>query len=112
LEGVVPVSNAFRNARLPILTNHLGIKLDTSIINVSSPNLLGSFVIKEAGENISHDEFNDTFTEVKSYLSSGVDLFVEDGSIGTFKKFRVGARVVTANPATALIFRNLLVSLF
>eukprot|EP00597_Dinobryon_sp_UTEXLB2267_P007633 CAMPEP_0170082640 /NCGR_PEP_ID=MMETSP0019_2-20121128/18161_1 /TAXON_ID=98059 /ORGANISM="Dinobryon sp., Strain UTEXLB2267" /LENGTH=403 /DNA_ID=CAMNT_0010297579 /DNA_START=203 /DNA_END=1414 /DNA_ORIENTATION=+ len=108
-DGVVPVGDAFRNARLPILTKKLGASASVPTITPSSPLFYGGYHLLEAGDTLPHADFNELFTEVKSYLSSGIELFIEDASLGAYNKVRLGARIVTVDAATALIFRNLLI---
>ncbi len=42
-------------------------------------------------------------------LTNEKDLFIEDGAIGTFGCVRIGVRMISADPAYALIARSLLV---
>lgn len=108
-DGVIPIGDAFRNARLKILNNRLGATSDAHIHNLESPSYFGQYQLIEAGDQISHSDFTNLFADAKKYLSSGADLFIEDAALGASNKFRLGTRVITADPATALIFRNLLV---
>lgn len=108
-DGVVPVGDAFRNARLPILAKRLGVKSVSNVIETTKPLFYGDYKVLEAGDSISHDDFNELFSSQQEYLSSGIDLFVEDASLGSYNKTKIGVRVVTDDPAFALIFRNLLI---
>lgn len=108
-DGVVPVGDAYRNARLPILTNRLGVKVQNGKIAVEKPVYFGKYTILEAGDHISHDDFSEIFATQQEYLSSGIELFVEDGAFGVNNLVRNGARVTTNDPALALIARTMLV---
>ena len=109
-DGVTPVGNAYRNPRLSLATKRLGVKqVDNKLLSLQSPNISGTYKILEAGDTISHNDFKDFRDAQKSYLSSGVDLFVEDASVGAFSEVRVGVRIISDNPSLSLIFRNLLV---
>ena len=107
-DGVVPVGNAYRNARISLLTNALGAK-KSAPVTTTKPLYFGKYSLTEAGDTVSQDEFSDLFEAQKELLSSGTDLFVEDASLGSYTKTRVGVRVITNDPATALIARTLLV---
>lgn len=111
-DGVIPFGDAFRNARVKILNNRLGATSEARIHNLEKPSYFGQYQLIEAGDQISHSDFTNLFADAKKYFSSGVDLFIEDAALGASNKFRVGTRVITADPATALIFRNLLVNKF
>jgi hypothetical protein len=115
-DGVTPVGNAFRNARLQTLLNRVGTKLSPSMESVEVKN--AALVSKteekllEAGDSVSHDEFQTLLENVQNELSAEkVDLFVEDVSIGSHQKHRLGVRIISDNAALALASRSLLVSL-
>jgi len=108
-DGVVPVGDAYRNARLPLLTTKLGAKVQGGKVDAKAPAYSGTFALSEAGDNMSHDAFSELFTAQQDYLSSGIDLFVEDAALGASKSTRNGVRVVTDSPAVALIARSLLI---
>lgn len=108
-DGVVPAGNAFRNARIPVLTQRLPSKVEAGKIALQNPKYKGPFVTLEAGDGIEHDDFTDCLAESQTHLSSGVDLFVEDAFLGSFASSRLGVRVVSDSPAVALIVRSLLV---
>lgn len=110
-DGVTPVGDAFRNARLPVLVNRLNVKLQNNVAELTKPVYFGDFKVEEAGDGITHDAFTEDFNLLAGHLSSGVTLFVEDGGIGAHNKTRLGVRVTSDDAATALIFRKLLVSL-
>lgn len=100
--------NAFHNARLPIILGRLGTKLtNVDAVEAKSPVLDGPAVkFLEAGDSISQSDFNDLAVEVQAELSSGVDLFVEDNIVGSHQRHQLGVRVITDDPATALIARS------
>lgn len=109
-DGVTPVGNAYRNPRVSLVTKRLGIKQnDSKLINLESPVINGTYKVLEAGDTISHSDFKDFKDVQKKFLSSGVDLFVEDASLGALSDIRVGVRIISDNPSLSLIFRNLLI---
>ncbi len=108
VDGVVPVGDAFRNARLPILTTRLATKAVNGVVDVKSPVMVGKFTSSEAGDSISLAQFTKFKTASQQYLSSGNDLFVEDCALGTQAATRVGVRVVTDNAGIALAARSIL----
>ena len=109
-DGVVPVGDAFRNARVALLTTRLGSKVENGKVE-GKVAYTGKYVMKEAGEEgLSHVSFSDALAEQQAYLSSGVELFVEDAAICAFTGGRVGVRVVTDSSAMALIARTLLIA--
>eukprot|EP01038_Epipyxis_sp_PR26KG_P005163 gene5163-7188_t len=108
-EGIINRTNAYRNARLPLLTNRLESKVVEGAITLKKPLYFGAFELAESGDSISHDIFDEVLTATRSYLSSGLDLFVEDASLCAFSKYRVGVRITTDQPAIALLARKLLI---
>ena len=109
-EGVVPKGDAFRNARLGVLTSRLSAKVADGKVDVKSPVYTGKYEVMEAGDSISHEAFEALLGAQQDYLSSGVDLFVEDGAICASNSGRLGVRVVTDSAASALIARSMLIS--
>lgn len=110
-DGVTPVGDAFRNARISLITKKLGLQQkDNKIFNIQSPAIHGTYKLLEAGDTISHADFKDFKDAQKLHLSSGVDLFVEDASLGALRDIRVGVRIISDNPAVCLALRHLLVS--
>jgi len=111
-EGVTPTGNAYRNARLPLLTSMLSVKPQGGKIELKSPTYFGDYKMQESGdETMSIDAFQDLSHSHKEMLSKEANLFVEDGAIGTFGCVRVGVRMISTDPAYALIARSLLVPL-
>lgn len=107
-DGIVSVGDSFHNARLPLLTNRLAGKMVGGKVELTAPDYYGECRTLEAGEGISFDDFDAAFRTQKDYLSSGVELLVEDRGLGSHSSCRLGTRIVTDDAATALIFRNLL----
>lgn len=111
-DGVVPVgeANAYRNARIKLLANHLPSKPSDNVVTIKSDSLFNNnkIEIKEVGDNMTSDEYDDLKTSTNDYLSSGVDLFIEDAALGTQSATRIGTRIVTTDPAIATIARSLL----
>lgn len=107
---MVNSGEAYRNARLPILTARLPNKIESGTAKLSGPIYTAQFSIEEAGDSISHQDFSNALSRQQEYLSSGQPLFVEDASLGTYNKARIGVRIITDNAATALICRTLFVS--
>lgn len=109
-DGVVPVGKAFRNARLSVITNAMGVKASDTTISASKPSYAGKFAMKESGDNMSHEEFSQLLSAQQQHLSTSANLFVEDAALGVNGSVRQGARIICDDPAVALIARNLLVS--
>jgi len=106
-DGIAPEGNAFRNARLALLSSHAGLK--DGKVDVSKPGFEGKYSLKESGEGITHDEFKDLEMAQSEALASKPNLFVEDAGLVAHWGVRVGVRVTTNNAAVALIARNLLI---
>ncbi|KAJ1432747.1 hypothetical protein B484DRAFT_394836 [Ochromonadaceae sp. CCMP2298] len=107
-DGVVPVGDAFRNARVSMLTKKVGGKVTAGKLDASKPAYSGKYSISESGDSISHEEFSELIAAQHQHLSSGIELFVEDAALGALGAIRNGVRVVTDDAATALIARALL----
>jgi hypothetical protein len=111
-DGVVSTGDAFRNPRLPILTSRLSSKVQNGKVELTKPVYDGKYNLKEAGDTMNHNAFINSQSKLHEHLSSGQDLFIEDGSLGSYSPSRIGVRVVTDNSATSLISRSLLVSYY
>ncbi len=109
-EGVVPKGDAFHNGRVSLLTSRLSSKVADGKVDVKSPVYTGKYEVAESGDDISHDDFEAMLTAQQEFLSSGTDLFVEDGAICASTSARLGVRVVTDSAASALVARSLLIS--
>lgn len=109
-DGVVPEGDAYRNARLPILTSAVGTKAQGGKIELKSPTYTGKYAVAESGDHIPHEIFSEMFSAQQQLLSSGVNLYVEDAALGGHNQTRNGVRITSAVPAVNLIFRTLLVS--
>jgi ATP-dependent phosphoenolpyruvate carboxykinase len=109
-DGVVPVGDAFRNARVSMLTKKMGVKVAAGKLEAKNPAYSGKYTVQESGDSISHEEFSEMIAAQQAHLSSGIELFVEDAALGALGAIRNGVRVVTDDAATALIARSLLVS--
>ena len=110
-DGVTPNGNVYLNYALSkkdVLLKLLGIKSNSKIeLNVS---VSGEYKIEEAGENISHEEFEELFKGTEAYLQAGEkSLYIEDGGLCTSSSSRVGLRVVSDDPSILLIARSLMV---
>ena len=108
-DGVVPTGDAFRNARLPILTTRLPKKVESGKVDLDQPKYAGTFSLAEAGDSMSHDAFNDLISAHQTFLSTATELFVEDARVGASASSCVGVRVITNSAAAALIARTLMV---
>ena len=109
-DGVCNTTEAFRNARLPILTTRLKGKVENGKAELSSPEYTGKSDLKEAGLEMSFEDFESAFAVQKERLSAGIDLLVEDMAMGSYNGYRLGTRVITDDAAIALIMRKLLVT--
>lgn len=108
-DGVVPVGAAYRNARLPVLATRLPAKVDGNKVEVPKIAYTGSFKVVEAGEGMTHVAFTNMLADQQAYLSSGIDIFVEDAGLCASAATRIGVRVVTDTSAVALVARTLLI---
>lgn len=108
-DGVVPAGDAYRNARLPLLATRLGSKIDGGKVEVSKITYTGTYKMVEAGDEITHGAFANLLNEQHKYLSSGIEIFVEDAGVVAHASGRVGVRVVTDSSAVALVSRMLLI---
>lgn len=108
-DGVVPLGDAFRNGRLPLLTMRLAEKVVSGKVNASHIKYFGNYKMLEAGDSISHEDFEQLMHDQEEILTTNNTLFVEDAGYGAAAAYRNGGRVITSDAATALIFRNLLV---
>jgi len=110
-DGVTSVGDSFRNARIALLTSRLPSKVTNNQVTLTSPKLNGQYTIVESGDSISHDNFAALKSTQDNILSSKKDLFVEDAGLSSDYSSRVGVRIITQNPATALLVRKLLIPL-
>lgn len=108
-DGVVPEGDAYRNARLPILTSAVGAKAQGGKVELKAPAYTGKYAVAESGDHIPHEMFSEMFSAQQQLLSSGVNLYVEDAALGGHSQSRNGVRITSAVPAVNLIFRTLLV---
>jgi hypothetical protein len=109
-DGVVNSKLAFRNARPSTVMNNLPAKSVGGKVEIKDINYQGKYTLVEAGDGMDHDQFEDLLEEQHDHLSSDKTLFFEDFGLGASAFSRVGARVISENPAHALIFRSLMVS--
>lgn len=104
VDGVVPVGKAYCNARIPLLASRLSAKVEGGKVELSSPAYTGKYKLLEAGDvSLSQEAFSVSLKKIQDHLSSGPDLYAEDASLA-----KVGVRVITDNPAAALIVRGLM----
>lgn len=109
-DGVVNSKLAFRNAKPSTVLNNLPAKAVGGKVDLKDVNYTGKYDLVEAGDNLDHDKFEDVLEEQHDYLSTDKTLFFEDFGLGATASSRVGARMISENPAHALIFRALMVS--
>lgn len=107
-DGVVPVFDAYRLARLPILLERIPVKVQQGALELPRPGYVGDYTLAEAGDSISHDDFEAHWKETVLAVESG-DFFVEDNGLSASTSSRLGGRVMTDDPALALIVRTLMV---
>lgn len=107
-DGVSPTGNAYRNPRPQTLLNQLGHKSSEKSIQISLTSI-GNFDIKEAGDTVSHEKFQQLFDHAQNVISNSQNVFVEDAAVGTNQIDRVGVRVISTCPEFTLASRNLLV---
>lgn len=110
-DGLTPNANAYRNARVELINTFLPKKVTANKIELDNIVYKGiPFKLLEAGDNISHDSFNEIFGKYNEYFGAK-NIYIEDAAVIAHYASRIGVRVVTDNPATALIARSLLVRL-
>lgn len=110
IEGVTPTKQAYRDARIALITSKLPVKPSAGKVELTSPSYFGNYKLQEAGDTtLSLEEFSELSVAHKKDLSFQENLFVEDAALGSFSCVRVGVRVVSDDPAYALISRALLV---
>lgn len=109
-DGVVNTNLAYRNARSSTILNNLPVKAVGGKVDMKDINFQGKYHLMEAGDDMDHDKFEEMLEEQHDYLSSDKVLFFEDFGLGAAASSRVGARMISENPAHALIFRALMVS--
>jgi hypothetical protein len=111
-DGVVNTKLAYRNAKVSTILSTLPppAKAVAGKVDLKDVNYLGPYELVEAGDAMEHDQFEDVLEEQHDLLSSDKTLFFEDFGLGASAAARVGARMISENPAHALIFRSLMVS--
>jgi hypothetical protein len=111
-DGVVASSgDAYRNARLGLLTSNLPGKVTDGKMSISSDTMyaLPAAPAKEAGDSIGFNEFAAVFEAAQGSLSEGGSIFVEDAGLGAHTESRVGVRIITNSATAAMAARALLV---
>lgn len=109
LDGVTPENGALRNANHKILVSKMKSKSLNGKIECAELKFTGKYTLQEAGDSVTHEQFREALEKTANTLS-GSELYVEDGAIVAATEGRIGARIVTPCPATALAVRNLLVN--
>lgn len=112
VDGIVNTRHAYRNARVSTIVNQLPAKNEAGKLALSGIDFSSNVEVQEAGGKISQDDFNTILESTRNYLSADKELFFEDLGLGASSSLRIGARVISDNPAHALIFRSLLVDSF
>jgi hypothetical protein len=111
VDGITPIGDAYRNARVPLLTARLPVKVEGNKVELKGPLYTGDYKVTEAGDSISLDDFQEAFDKQVRHFESGIEMFVEDGGLGSHATSRTPGRLVTDNAAAALIARALMVYL-
>lgn len=107
--GITGAEKTYHNARLPVLLQHLQVKAQNNTLDLSRPAYKGAYTVLEAGDGIPHGRFAALLEEQDQHLAELPVYFVEDAALGTSEQGAVGARIVTKDPAMALIARSLMV---
>jgi len=105
-DGLTAAGEAFGNIKMASLKKRLGLKSAATVLEASVAS--GNAKFQEAGTSVSFEEFDSKKASISEYLSSGIDLYVEDGAAGSFRGSTVGVRIVTDDPVFALVAKNLL----
>jgi len=105
--GVTSTENGYKNSRIPLLLSKVQKKVVNNKVeeNISYS---GSYDIKEAGDTLTHEFFEDLLKEHQEYFSHTLDLYFEDAGVVGTNSARVGIRVLTTNPAVALMMKSFL----
>lgn len=109
VDGIAPVGDAYRNARVPLLASRLPVKIEGAAVTLSSPRYTGDYVLAEAGDSMTLEAFQEASESQVEHFESGIEMFVEDAGLGSSAATRIPVRLVTDNPGTALIARALMV---
>lgn len=109
VDGLVNTKSAYRNARVSTIVNQLPAKIEAGKIVLKGIEFAGDTTVAEAGEKITQEDFKAILESTREYLSNYKELFFEDLGLGAAASTRIGARVISDNPAHSLIFRSLLV---
>ena len=108
-DGIIPKQHAYKNAKKNVLLTHMGLKSTDNQICFKALNFAGKCTMKEAGDSIDHDTFQQLLEETQDTLSSSDVLFVEDGAVGVNQANRVNVRLISRDPELSLAARNVLV---
>lgn len=109
-DGVVNTKLAYRNAATSTILNRLPGRAVGGKVELKNVNYLGKYTLVEAGDQITHEKFEEVLEDQHNYLSADKILFFEDFGLGASAALRVGARLISDNPAHALVFRSLVIS--
>lgn len=109
-DDVTPVGDAYRNIKKDTLLQTLKVKADEKAVEKEVV-LQKLKKVAEAGQGVSHEDFESLLSEATNELSNGQTLYIEDASVSTSTSsaLRTGVRVITQSAPVALTFRNLLV---
>jgi hypothetical protein len=113
-QSIVPIGDAFLNPSVSMLSSKLGIKAGAgggNSLKVAGPDPAAPVhPLLEAGTaELSFDAYDDIAEAAQGHLSSGVDIYVADGTAGSYRGARVGVRIITDDPAVCMAARSLLV---
>jgi len=110
-DGVVPrqPAQAFGNISIESLAKRLGSKGESEVQTSLSHAPVEGLQLLEAGEELDFDGFDAEKERVTEYLSTGIDLYMEDGALGSFRGSTLATRVITDCPQVALLAKNMLV---
>lgn len=108
-DGVVNTNLAFKNAKTSTIVSRLPGKNESGKIHLKDIPFSGQFNVLEAGETLDQKDFTSILDTKRKNLSDDKILFFEDVGLGASSAVRVGARIISDNPAHALIFRSLMV---
>lgn len=108
-DGVVPTKGLFRNARVQVLTNAIGVKAQDNKLELKAPAYFGKYALLESGLGLTHEHFSEIFNSHQENLSLESQMYAEDAVVGAHRDMRNGVRVATNIPAVALLFRTLMI---
>jgi len=109
VDYLIPKGDAFGNIKIETLKRKIGVKSSECLFSSGLSDKVGNFVEAGISDDFGFDDFDEQKSTITKYLSTGVDLFVEDASLGSYRGSSIGVRIVSDDPVFAAISRNILI---